>query len=120
MENIEEVISKLAQDSVTLNPAPHPFMITLKWTVLAAGYILLSLIISGVRPDIMIKLNEPWFVAEITILTGTFIATALSAALLSFPDIHQMRRLAFFPVIPFALFVLILFLAWHADSQPAP
>jgi hypothetical protein len=119
VENIEELISKLAQDSVTTNPAPHPFVLSLKWVGWAVGYIFLSLMISGLRPDIMIKLHEPWFGTELTMLTGIFIATALSAALLSFPDMHQMRRIAFLPVIAFALFVLVMLLAWHADNPPA-
>jgi hypothetical protein len=79
-----------------------------------------SLLISGLRPDLMIKLHEPWFIAEIAALVGIFIATSLSAALLSFPDLHQMRRIAFVPVIMFALFALVMFLAWQADNPSAP
>lgn len=120
MGNIEELIDQLARDTVAVKPAPHPYMLCLKWTGGAAAYLLLTLMVFGLRPDLMLKLHEPWFVAEIAALIAIFIATSLSAALLSFPDMHQMRRLAFAPVIAFALFVLVIFFAWQADNPPAP
>jgi hypothetical protein len=120
MGNIEELIDKLAQDTAAVKPAPHPYMLSLKWMGGAVAYLLLSLMLSGLRPDLMLKLHEPWYAAEIAALVGIFVATSISAALLSFPDMHQMRRAAFAPVIMFALFVLVMFLAWQADTPPAP
>lgn len=120
MGNIETLIGKLAEDTLPVKPAPHPFMLSAKWMMAALAYLLVSLLISGLRPDLIIKLHEPWFVAEIAALVGIFIATSLSAALLSFPDLHQMRRAAFAPVIMFALFVLVMFFAWRADNPSAP
>lgn len=120
MGNIEELIDKLAQDTAAVKPAPHPFMLSAKWVMVAMAYLALSLMLSGLRPDLMLKLHEPWFVAEIAALVCIFVTTSLSAALLSFPDMHQMHRAAFAPVITFALFVLVMFLAWLADSPPAP
>ena len=49
-----------------------------------------------------------------------FIATSLSAAVLAFPDLHQMRKAALAPAGLFALFVAIMFFAWRADVPPAP
>jgi len=120
MGNIEELIAKLAQDTTVVKTVPHPYLLSLKWMGAAAAYIILSLVFSGLRPDLMLKLQQPWFVAEIAALVGIFIATSLSAALLSFPDLHQMRRLALSPVVAFALFALVLFFAWQADNPPAP
>lgn len=120
MGNIEELIDRLAQDTAAVKPAPHPYMLSLKWMGGAVAYLFLSLMLSGLRTDLMLKLHEPWFVAEIAALVCIFVTTSLSAALLSFPDMHQMRRVAFAPVITFALFVLVMFLAWLADSPPAP
>jgi hypothetical protein len=120
METIDELIARLAQDTAAVKPATHPYMLSLKWMGWAAAYLCLSLLLSGLRPDLMSKLHEPWFVAEIAALMGIFVATSLGAALLSFPDIHQKRWLAFAPVIAFSLFVWVLFFAWQADSPPAP
>lgn len=119
MGNIDELIAKLSQDTAAVKPAPHPFMLSAKWMGGAVAYLVVALMFSGLRPDLMSKLHEPWFVAEIAALVCIFIATSLSAALLSFPDIHQLRRVAFAPVITFALFVAVMFLAWRADNPPA-
>lgn len=120
MGNIEELINKLAQDTGTVKAAPHPYMLSLQWMGWAAAYLVVSLMFSGLRPDLATKLHEPLFAAELAALLGIFVATSLSASLLSFPDVHQLRRLAFAPVVAFALFVLVMFLAWQADNPPAP
>ena len=120
MENIDDLINKLAQDATPVKPASHPYMLSLKWMGAALAYLVFSLIFSGLRPDIALKLQQPWFVIEMVMLASIFVATSLSAALLSFPDMHQMRRLVLAPVITFSLFVLVIFMAWQADSPPAP
>jgi hypothetical protein len=119
MEHIDELISKLAQDAAVVKPAPHPYLLSMKWVGAAAGYLALLLMITGLRPDILMKLQQPWFVTEIAALFGILVSTSLSAALLSFPDLHQIRRVAFSPVIAFALFLLVMLLAWQADNPPA-
>jgi hypothetical protein len=120
MGNVNELIDKLARDGTAVKPAPHPYMLSLNWMGWAAVYLLVSLSFSGLRPDLASKLHEPWFVSEIAALFGIFVATSLSASLLSFPDIHQMRRIAFAPVFMFALFMLVMLFAWRADNPPAP
>lgn len=120
MGNIEELVEALAQDAAKVRPAPHPFRLSLKWLAGAAVYIALSLVVSGLRPDLMAKFHEPWFLAEIACLVGILAATSSSAAVLVFPDLHQMRRVAFAPAVLLALFVAIIFFSWHADSPPAP
>lgn len=120
MGNIEKLIDKLAQDAVAVRPAHHPIVLSLEWMAVAVFYLAVSLMLSGLRPNLMLKFHEPWFAAEIAALVGIFISTPLSAALLSFPDLHQMRRVALAPALMFTLFVLVMFFAWHADNPPAP
>lgn len=120
MANIEQLVDSLARDAAPVKPAPHPLQLSLRWLAVAAVYLVLSLWISGLRPDLMQKLHEPWFAAEIAALTLIFLATSLSAAVLAFPDLHQMRKAALAPIGLFALFTAILFFAWRADAPPAP
>lgn len=120
MENIDDLVARLAQDAAAVKPAPHPFKLSVQWTGAAAAYVVLSLALSGVRPDLAEKLRSPWFVAEIVALLGIFIVTSLSTALLGFPDLHQKRRLAFAPIAAFVLFTGVMFFAWRADSPPSP
>jgi hypothetical protein len=120
MENIDELINKLAQDTAPVKRARHPFRLSIEWMVVAAFYIAASLMISGTRHDLWPELNNIWFAAEIAALVGIFISTSLSAALLSYPDLHQKRRIVFAPIATYALFVLVMFFAWQADNPPAP
>jgi hypothetical protein len=120
MKDIEQLVETLAADAAPVRSAPHPFMLSLKWIGAAAVYLTVSLAISGLRPDLAHALQQPWFIAEIVALLLVFIAAATSAALLAFPDLHQKRGVVFAPVIAFALFVLVMFLAWQADNPPAP
>lgn len=120
MSNIQDLIETLAEDAGAVKPAPHPFMLGAKWLGMAAIYLAASLLATGLRPDWAAKFHSPWFVAEIAALLLVFIATVFSAALLSFPDMHQMRRIAAAPLAAFLLFVLVLFFAWRADNPPAP
>lgn len=120
MANIDELIDKFTQGTATVKRAPHPFLLSIEWIVVAVFYIAVSLMISGARHDLLPKLHDVWFAAEIAALFSIFISTSLSAALLSYPDLHQKRRIAFAPIATFALFVLVIFFAWRADSPPAP
>jgi hypothetical protein len=120
MENMEDLVARLAQDVAVVKPAPHPFVLSLKWTGAAAIYLVVSLSISGLRPDWLEKLHSLWFVAEVVALIGIFFFTSLSAALLGFPDQYQKRKLTMAPIWMFALFLLILFFAGQADNPPSP
>lgn len=120
MENIDALIDTLTKDAQAVKPAPHPFRLSLTWLAIAAIYLALSLAVFGLRPDISAQFHRPWFVAELAALGGILVATSLSAALLSFPDLHQIRRLAFAPLIAFALLLVVMLFAWLADSPPAP
>ncbi|MGC2164394.1 MAG: DUF1109 domain-containing protein [Gallionella sp.] len=119
MGNINELISKLAEDTTVVKPAHHPVLLSLEWIATAVFYLAVALMISGVRGDLLAKLHETWFAAEIVSLAAIFVATSLSAALLSFPDLHQLRRVAYVPVIAFAGFVGVMYFAWGADQPPS-
>lgn len=120
MSNIEDLIESLAGDAAPVKPAPHPLTLSLAWVAGAVFYLVLSLWISGLRPDLLHKLHQPWFLAEMAVLALLFLATSLSAAVLAFPDLHQMRKTAWAPAGLFALFTAIVVFAWRADLPPAP
>jgi hypothetical protein len=120
MDNIEQLIAGLSKEAQATKPAPRPLLLGLKWIAIAAAYIVISLIIAGPRPDWALQLHKPWFVAEVALLLGILISTAFSAAILSFPDLHQQRRAAFAPVWIFALFAMTMILSLFADNPPSP
>ena len=119
MKDFEQLVAQLADDASIIKPASHPYLLSLKWIGAAAVYLAVSLALSGVRPDWLRAVNQPWFVAELVALLMIFVTASLSAALLSFPDLHQKRALAFSPLWMFVLFLAVLLFAWRADAPPA-
>jgi hypothetical protein len=120
MDNIEQLVASLSKDAQAVKPAPRPGLLGLKWIGVAAVYLIVSLTISGLRPDWALQLHKPWFDAEIVLLLGILVSTGFSAAILSFPDLHQQGRTAFAPVWIFALFALVMLFSWLADNPPSP
>lgn len=120
MDNIEQLVASLSKDAQAVKPAPRPWLLSLKWITVAAAYLLIALLITGLRPDWSQQLHKPWFIIEVALLFGILIGTAFSAAILAFPDLHQQRRAAFAPVWLFILFVLVMLFAWLADNPPSP
>ena len=119
MKDFDQLVAELADDTAATKQAPHPYLLSLKWIVAATAYMVVSLLMSGLRPDLAQALQQPWFIAEIVALLLIFIATSVGAALLAFPDLHQKRGLAFAPLWTSASFVLVMVFAWRADSPPA-
>lgn len=120
MTDIEQLVTSLAEQAERVRPAPHPFVLALKWGAAAAAYLAVTLAVSGLRADFAQALHNPWYIAELAALLLIFIATVNSAALLAFPDLHQKRALAYAPLWLFSLFAVLLSLAWFADNPPAP
>jgi len=119
MGNIEQLVESLSK-AAAVKPAPHPFVLSTKWMAFAAAYLILALAFSGFRSDLLRSFHEPWFIVEIVVLLGMLITTALSTAVLAFPDLYQKRRVALAPLWAFALFLVVMFFAWYADKPPAP
>ena len=120
MNDIERLVATLSDEVRAVEPAPHPYKLGLQWAGAGALYLLVTLALTGLRPDWRASLGDPWFAAEIAALSALLIVGAFSAALLAFPDLHQQRRTAFAPAWAFALFALLMFLSWRADVPPAP
>jgi len=120
MENIDDLVSRLAEDAGVIKPASHPYVLSLKLIGAGAIYLGALLAFSGLRPDWLEKFHSIWFVAEILALVGLFVVTSLSAALLGFPDQFQKRNQVLAPIWMFTLFMLLLIFEWLFDGHPAP
>lgn len=118
--DIDRLVEALAGDVEPVRPLPHPRRVSLRWLGAAAAYLAVAVALSGLRPDLIQKLHDPWFVAELACLFGIYAATSVSAALLGYPDLHQRRGLAFSPAWAFAALPVVLYLAWCADDPAAP
>lgn len=116
----DKFIESLVQEATVVKPARNPFVTSAIWMSLTALYLLaVAAIYMDYRADLLAKLGQPLFLAEIALLAGMIITSAISAALLTFPDMYQKRWLAFSPSMTFGLFVVVMGLAWLADTPPA-
>lgn len=120
MKDIEILIGQLTQEGWAVKPAPHPLALSLKWIALAAIYVLVLLLVKGVRNELAVALQHPWFAIEVALLVALLVTTSVSASLLSFPDLFQMRRAVWMPMAVFGVFACVLLMAWRADMPPAP
>ncbi|OGR38617.1 MAG: hypothetical protein A2051_03825 [Desulfovibrionales bacterium GWA2_65_9] len=120
MRDLEQLVNELSGEAAPTRPAPHPYLLGLQWTLMAAAYLAVALAFSGLRPDLSQALQQPGYVAELLTLLLLFAASTTSAALLAFPDLHQKRLLAYAPVGAFALLALTLLAGSFADTAPLP
>lgn len=118
-KDVDQLIATLAEDRLPIKSAGHPVKLSFKWLAATAVYLIVILALTGLRPDVVDKLAEPWWIAELIVLLGVIVSTSISAALLAWPDVYQKRSLAFLPAWMFAFFVLAVYFAWRAESPPA-
>lgn len=117
MSSTEQLIENLSHDLQPIKVTACPYKLFGKGVGLVLFYIILMLVIVGVRDDIFIKLASPLFLAEIIILAFAIIGSLLSAFFLSFPDICQKKSVLFYPVISLLLFVVIMVMEYINDSS---
>ena len=118
MESTDKLIASLAQKAIPVRQSIEPFALFARWFIEALVYVALVLLVMKLRPDISIKMTSPAFVAELIILTLVIATSALSAALLSFPDIFQKCTLVFAPVIALIGFCIVLVLEYAGEPLP--
>ena len=116
---IEQLIHKLSNEARPVKPMANPWRLTSQWILGFVAYLTLLLVtVETPRDDIMLQLGTPLFALEIMALVLTIIACALGAALLSYPDLYQSKRIAYLPIIAFILFAGIVVAAFIAEGNP--
>ena len=120
MPDIDQLIADLSKQASPVKPMPHPFVSMLKWAAGTGIYLALLMACFGLRGDMTLKLASPLFLTEIGLLACMILASGLSVAVLSFPDMYQKRLAAFAPLVPLLLFIAILAVEWLEDVPPSP
>lgn len=115
---IEQLIDKLSNEATPMRPMGSPWALAAKWLLGFALYIVaLLLTLETPRDDILLQLAEPLFALEVAALVVMVIACALSAAILSFPDLYQAKRIAYLPIAAFILFAGVVVTAFIAEGS---
>jgi hypothetical protein len=121
---VDSLIDKLAAEAPEKcgkNSVQCPWRIFAAWVLAAAGYIgLIVTFYLHPRPDLTEKFHEPLFMAEIMLLTALLLSAIFNAAILSFPDQYQFRRIIGLPAVVFGIFCAVMVMAWRAMPVPNP
>lgn len=112
--NVNQLIDDLSK-APPVKKATRPAALFLRWFVVSAVYLAVLLLTFGIRPDIYSKLGYTLFTYEIVSLFAMMLSIAVSAILLSYPDIYQKRWMLYMPALPVAAFLYIMFLSYNAE-----
>ncbi|MFM9890948.1 MAG: NrsF family protein [Rickettsiales bacterium] len=116
MMQTDQLIAQLAGEPAP-KAAASPWRLSLRWLAFLTFYAAMVMAFSSARPDLLTALQQPFFALEILLLAGIVISAVLSAALMSFPDLHQKRLLTFVPIFFFAAFAGVMVAALLADPS---
>jgi hypothetical protein len=116
----DDLIKQLAVGVTPVKKGLSPFALAFNWLAIMCVYSLVVMLIMGGRADLYTQMKSPLFISEILSLAGLVASSTLSAALLSYPDLYQKRKLLSLPYFFAALFLTVLVVAWLADNPPAP
>lgn len=120
MATTDELITSLSESAAPVAPAPAPFKLFLRWMAVSLAFMAVMTSMLGLRQNLAERLHSPMFFTEVALLFIVVVTAGLSAAALSFPDMHNKRWLAGLPVPFLLLFWAVLGRAWLADNPPAP
>jgi hypothetical protein len=108
----ETLIAQLSADAAPTRASQSPWRMAALWVVGFAVYVGIAVAAVGPRVDIVSQLQTPLFALEIAALVALVASCAISAAVLAFPDMYQTRRIARMPMVFFALFVVVVAMAF--------
>lgn len=120
--DVDKLISDLADDLEKTPCSRHPVIYAVLWIVAAVCYIAFAVSVFSCRFDIFEKIEQPFFVFEIALVSSIVISAVLSSLWMRVPD---MRGAHWMPVVPYTLFfvlcllILIRFIM-EQPSMPTP
>jgi len=118
-DKTNQLIASLSQDTGAVKPVRLSALIS-RWVGGFTAYAAVLIACTGVRPDLATAFTRPLFALEILLLMGLVASTALTAALLSFPDGYQRRSMAWLPAPLGAAFLAVLAVAWRTSPAHVP
>lgn len=118
MMDTDLLIQKLSGDAAPVKAMGSPWLLTAKWLLGFALYIVLVLVtLETPRTDFAAQMQQPLFALEILMLALLVVSCALSAAILSYPDLYQAGRIALLPIAVFVLFGAVVLVAFIDEGS---
>jgi hypothetical protein len=103
MTDTQTLIEHLSRDTVLPKAMRSPrYWVVLLLAVLAVYGIAAQLFL-GLRPDLVLQLSRPLFVAEIGLLATLLLTSVIASVLAMYPDSYQQPKLLRLPYVAFML-----------------
>lgn len=113
-----ELIMQLSNEAVPTPPMPNPWRLATKWVLGLLVYSGALFVLIEPRADLVAQMQSPVFVLELALLLCMVISSTVSAAMLSFPDMHQKPEIARLPLVFFGLFAALMGFHFFASTTP--
>lgn len=122
MTPLDSLITTLSDEAARSKVAHSPWRLFAGWVAGASLYVLLLVLIYGLRPDFLPALGSYFFIAELIVLSLVVVCCGLYVVILSYPDMYQAPALVFAPLFPLVGFMgFIIYRALGEDgSTPLP
>lgn len=118
--NTQDLIKKLAQEKNDLRPLSEPSRWLYHLVIFSLFYYLLAQFFLGVRADFWQKISEPFFAAEILLMSLLLLSLLVSMTLMIYPDNYQKGHFFKAPKIFLALITAILAAEFFLQNKSDP
>lgn len=111
-------IARLVRSATPVAPLAPPLVRMTRWTIAAAGLVLLSVVLLGVRADVAPRMTEAWFIARAAATLVMVAAAAAVAFLISVPGVWPSPAARTLPVMAGAVWGVMLAAALAVAGSP--
>ena len=108
MNQTDQLIESLAQETKPVTPMRNPVTLALRLGSVLLLYALAIGWVLGLRPDLAMQLQRPFYLAEIMSLAAISLTSLWACVHLAFPDQYQRRIVAQLPILAFGALSIIL------------
>jgi len=115
---LPRVIAQLARDATPVAPLPPPSARLTTWTLKAATAAAIVTILLGLRPDVVVRLRDPRFIAAAVVTLAIALAAAAAAFVLSVPGAGPRRVMRAMPLLAAAAWGMLLWVRLTAAGEP--
>jgi len=108
MNQTDQLIISLAQETTPVTPMRSPITLALRLGAVLLIYAFVTGYVLGLRPDLTMQLQRPFYLAEIISLAALSLSSLWACVHLAFPDQYQRRIVTWLPILAFGALNIIL------------
>lgn len=111
-------IARLARSATPVMLLEAPWVRLVRWGTASTAFVLVSIVILGVRADVTAQMGNGWFVARATATTVIAFGAAMVALLLSVPGVEPSRLVRTVPLAACVVWAVMLLVTLAATRSP--